>query len=244
MTTKFLPGFEDAGVPIPVREVKPHYLGHRQRLRRKFLEADGDGLLDYELLELLLFNANPRGDVKPMAKALLNTFGDLPGVISASPARLQSVKGAGEAVVFQFRLMTAISRRMARAEVMRREVISSWDALMRYCKTTMAHDATEQFRVLFLDRKNVLIAEEAQGRGTVDHVPVYPREVAKRALELNASAIILVHNHPSGDPTPSDADVEMTGRIVDACGAIGVTIHDHVVIGKEKDASFRELGLI
>lgn len=243
MTTKFLPGFQDAGASIPVREIKPHYLGHRQRLRQKFLEADGDGLLDYELLELLLFNANPRGDVKPMAKALLDAFGDLPSVITAPAARLKSVKGAKEAVIFQFRLMAAISRRMARAEVMQREVISSWDALMRYCKTAMAHNETEQFRVLFLDRKNVLIAEEALGRGTVDHVPVYPREVAKRALELNASAIILVHNHPSGDPTPSDADIDMTRRIVDACGAIGVTIHDHVVIGKERDSSFRELGL-
>lgn len=243
MATDNLPGFEDAGAMLPARGAKPHYLGHRSRLRERFLKAEGEGLLDYELLELLLCNAIPRGDVKPLAKELIKAFGDLPGAVSAPSTRLRAIKGAKEGVIFQFRLMAAISRRMARAEVMRREVISSWDALMRYCKTAMAHDATEQFRVLFLDRKNVLIAEEAQGRGTVDHVPVYPREVAKRALELNASAIILVHNHPSGDPTPSDADVEMTRRIVDACGAIGVTVHDHVVIGKERDSSFRELGL-
>ena len=244
MTTDNLPGFKDAGALLSTREPEPHYIGHRRRLRERFLKVDGDGLLDYELLELLLCNAIPRSDVKPLAKHLIDVFGDLPGVITAPAASLQTIKGAKAGVIYQFRLMAAISRRMARAEVMKREVISSWDALMRYCKTAMAHDATEQFRVLFLDRKNVLIAEEAQGRGTVDHVPVYPREVAKRALELNASAIILVHNHPSGDPTPSEADIVMTRKIVDACGTIGVTIHDHVVIGKERDASFRALGLL
>ncbi|MEL7465558.1 MAG: DNA repair protein RadC [Pseudomonadota bacterium] len=235
---------------------RPSHYGHRERLRQRFLSGGAGALPEYEVLELILFNAIPRVDVKPLAKELLAAFGDLNGVLSAPEAKLARFAPSDEVtrkikydqalpkMLVQFQLASDVAARMARAEVIERPVVSSWDALMRYCKTVMAHRETEQFRVLYLDRKNVLVADEAQGEGTVDHVPVYPREVAKRALELNASAIILVHNHPSGDPTPSEADISMTRKIVDACGAIGVTIHDHVVIGKETDASFRELGLL
>jgi DNA repair protein RadC len=228
----------------PVPDWRPHYWGHRERLRQRFVAGGANALPDYELLELVLFNAIPRIDVKPLAKRLLEIFGDFNGVIAAPRMRLLSVPGVTEKVWIQFRVAEAVAARMARAKVLNREVISSWSELMTYCKTVMAHRDTEQVRVLYLDRKNVLIADEAQGEGTVDHVPVYPREVAKRALELNASALILVHNHPSGDPTPSKQDVEMTTQIERACKALGITVHDHVVIGKERDASFRSLGLL
>ncbi|WP_340109369.1 RadC family protein [Pikeienuella sp. HZG-20] len=231
-----------SGGPPPGK--RPHYWGHRERLRQRFLKSAGVGQPDYEILELILFNAISRIDVKPLAKQLLAEFGDLNGVISAPAPRLLRMEGVTEKVVIQFRLAEAVAARLARAKVIDRSVIASWAELMTYCKTVMAHREIEQFRVLFLDRKNVLIADEEQARGTVDHVPVYPREVAKRALEVNASAIILLHNHPSGDPTPSGVDVEMTERICAACEAVGVTVHDHVVIGKETDASFRELGLL
>lgn len=234
------------GAPVALDRIRPrpHYWGHRERLRQRFLTGGHAAMPEYELLELVLFNAIPRIDVKPLAKTLLATFGDLNGVIAASEHRLLQVEGTSPRVWLQLRLLEAVAQRMARARVMAREVISSWDALMAYCKTAMAHRETEQFRILFLDNRNVLIADEEQARGTVNHVPVYPREVARRALELNASAVILVHNHPSGDPTPSRADIEMTAEIELACQAIGVRVHDHVVIGRETDASFRTLGLI
>ncbi len=234
----------DAPIPRDQMPYRPHYWGHRERLRQRFLSGGHAAMPEYELLELVLFNAIPRIDVKPLAKALLATFGDLNGVIAASEHRLLQVEGTSPRVWLQLRILEAVAHRMARAKVMAREVIGSWDALMSYCKTVMAHRETEQFRILFLDNRNVLIADEEQARGTVNHVPVYPREVAKRALELNVSAIILVHNHPSGDPTPSQADIEMTAEIELACQAIGVHVHDHVVIGRESDASFRTLGLI
>ncbi len=218
--------------PGPVSDIRPHYWGHRDRLRKRFLEGGHAAMPEYELLELVLFNAIGRADVKPLAKALLATFGDLNGVVAASEHRLLQIPGVTDKVHLQLRIVEAIAHRMARARVIHRSVISSWAELMSYCRTVMAYRDTEQFRILFLDRKNVLIADEPQARGTVDHVPVYPREVAKRALELNASALILVHNHPSGDPTPSDADVAMTEQIDLACQAIGVVLHDHVVIGK------------
>ncbi len=224
--------------------VRPHYWGHRERLRQRFLGTGHAALADYELLELLLFNAIARIDVKPLAKQLIATFGDLNGVIAASKHRLLQVPGTTEKVWLQLRIVEAFAHTMARAKVMQRSVISSWDDLIDYCRTVMAHRETEQFRILFLDAKNVLIADEEQAHGTVDHVPVYPREVAKRALELNASAIILVHNHPSGDPTPSQQDIDMTRRIEAACQTLGVRLHDHVIIGKQLDESFRELGLI
>ncbi|MEM9146971.1 MAG: DNA repair protein RadC [Pseudomonadota bacterium] len=222
----------------------PHYHDHRTRLRQRFLSAGSESLADYEMLELVLFRAIPRRDVKPLAKTLLQRFGDFNGVISAPVPRLAEVAGIGPAVICELKVVEAAAHRLARARVLNRPALSSWPALMDYCKTTMAHRDTEQFRVLYLDRKNVLIADEAQASGTVDHVPVYPREVVKRGLELNASALILVHNHPSGDPTPSQADVEMTQRIEDAARSVGITLHDHVVIGKEQDASFRAHGLL
>jgi DNA repair protein RadC len=223
---------------------RPHYWGHRERLRQRFLAGGHAAMPEYELLELVLFNAIPRIDVKPLAKQLLATFGDLNGVIAAPEARLMQIPGVTPRVHLQLKILEAVAHRMARAKVMQRSVLGSWDDLMTYCKTVMAYRETEQFRILFLDRKNILIADEEQARGTVDHVPVYPREVAKRALELNASAIILVHNHPSGDPTPSQADIDMTEQIELACQAIGVVVHDHVIIGRATDASFRSLGLL
>lgn len=196
------------------------------------------------MLELILFRAVPQRDVKPLAKRMLEQFGDFNAVISAPIARLTDVPGVGRAVVCELKIIEAAAHRLARAKVMNRDALSSWSALLEYCKTAMAHRDTEQFRILFLDRKNVLIADEEQAKGTVDHVPVYPREVVKRCLELNASAIILVHNHPSGDPTPSRADIDMTRQIEAAAKAVGITVHDHLIVGKEHDTSFRSQGLI
>ena len=223
---------------------RKHETGHRVRLRERFLQAGPVSLADYEMLELILFRAIPQRDVKPLAKRLLEQFGDFNGVISAPNARLNDVSGVGPAVICELKVVEAAAHRLARARVMHRDALSSWSALMAYCKTAMAHQDIEQFRILFLDRKNVLIADEQQGRGTVDHVPVYPREVVKRCLELNASAIILVHNHPSGDPTPSRSDIDMTRQIEHAVKAVGIAVHDHVIIGKEYDTSFRSQGLI
>ncbi len=221
-----------------------HQHGHRARLRERFLTAGPASVADYEMLELVLFRAIPQRDVKPVAKRLLEWFGDFNGVISAPRARLADVPGIGPAVICELKIVEAAAHRLARARVMNRHALSSWSTLMEYCKTTMAHRDTEQFRILFLDRKNVLIADEEQAKGTVDHVPVYPREVVKRALEVNASALILVHNHPSGDPTPSKADIDMTRQIEQAAKAVGVVVHDHVIVGKEHDTSFRSQGLL
>ena len=199
---------------------------------------------DYELLELVLFRSIPRRDVKPLARALLDKFQDFNRVVTAPTERLEEVEGIGAAVIADLKILEAAAHRMARSRVMQRQVISGWDAVLDYCHTTMAHRETEQFRVLYLDRKNVLIADEEQARGTVDHVPVYPREVAKRALELNASALILVHNHPSGDPTPSTSDIDMTDRINTALMALGMVLHDHLIIGKSRELSFRTEGYL
>ncbi|WP_136443150.1 RadC family protein [Pacificoceanicola onchidii] len=223
---------------------RPHYHGHRERLRQRFLQGGHEAMPEYEVLELLLFNAIPRIDVKPLAKRLLAEFGDLSGVIAASEHRILQVQGADRWVFLQLRIAEAMAHRMTKAKTLERDLLSSWDALIDYCRTAMAHRDTEQFRILYLDRKNKLIADEKQADGTVDHVPVYPREVAKRSLELNATALILVHNHPSGDTTPSSADIDMTEQIVSAVGVIGVTVHDHVIIGKETEYSFRANGFI
>ncbi|MDH3665781.1 MAG: DNA repair protein RadC [Paracoccaceae bacterium] len=238
------PRLFDRSADRPEPDETPHFHNHRARLRKRFLEAGSASLADYEMLELVLFRAIPRRDVKPLAKRLLTQFGDFNGVISAPPTRLAEVTGTGEAVICELKIVEAAAQRLARARVMNRPALTSWGALLEYCKTVMAHREIEQFRILFLDRKNVLVADEEQARGTVDHAPVYPREVAKRALELNASALILVHNHPSGDPTPSQSDIEMTKQIALAARAVGVVVHDHVVVGKERDASFRSLGLL
>ncbi|MBS0125654.1 RadC family protein [Thetidibacter halocola] len=230
---------------LPGQERLPSYIrDHRARLRERFMVGGADALPDYEMLELVLFRAIPRRDIKPLARALLERFGDFNGVLSAPPPRLAEVAGVGDAVVTELKIVEAAAHRLARSKVLRRPVVSSWDALLQYCQTAMAHADIEQFRILFLDRKNVLIADEAQARGTVDHVPVYPREVIKRALELNASAIILVHNHPSGDPTPSAADIDMTQQIQMAADTMGITLHDHLVIGKSRELSFRAEGLL
>ncbi len=238
--------FDPDDVPVPERSGKlPSYLcDHRKRLRARFMEGGAAAMPDYELLELVLFRAIPRQDVKPLARRLLDTFGDFNRVISAPPARLAAVQGAGCAVVQELKIVEAAAHRMMRARVMQRPVISGWEAVLDYCHTTMAHRETEQFRVLYLDRKNVLIADEEQARGTVDHVPVYPREVVKRALELNASALILVHNHPSGDPAPSEADISMTRAVDEAARALGLTPHDHLIVGKEAELSFRSAGYL
>ncbi|PIE07800.1 MAG: hypothetical protein CSA74_05515 [Rhodobacterales bacterium] len=237
----------EGGLPAPKAAGTrlPSYIAdHRQRLRARFRSAGAGALPDYELLELVLFRALPRQDVKPLASALLARFGDFNGVLSAPVPRLLEQNGVGEAVVTELKIIEAAAQRLARARVIRRSVISSWDALLDYCRTTMAHRELEHFRVLFLDRQNTLIADEEQARGTVNHVPVYPREVAKRALELNASALILVHNHPSGDPTPSESDIVMTERVRTAVEALEITLHDHLVIGRSREFSFRDGGLI
>ncbi len=223
---------------------KPHYAGHRSRLRARFLEAGPDALADYELLELLLFLARPRADVKPLAKALLARFGSFAEVISAEPERLAEVRGVGESAIVALKTAQAAALRLMRQEIMERPILSSWDQVLAYCRASMGYGPTERFRILFLNRKNVLIADEEQQRGTVDHTPVYPREVVKRALELGASAIVMVHNHPSGDPTPSQADIEMTRQVRDAGKAVGVALHDHLVVSREGYASLKSMGLI
>jgi len=223
---------------------KPHYHGHRERLRKRFLEGGPAAVADYELLELVLFQALPRGDVKPLAKELLARFGGFAGVIAAEPEELRRVDGVGEAVVAALKTVQAAALKMSLDELIERPVIGSWAKLLDYCKAGMAHKKTEQFRILFLDRRNALIADEVQQSGTVDHTPVYPREVVKRALELGASAIIMVHNHPSGDPTPSRDDIEMTKEVEKAAAALGVALHDHVIVGRKGHASLRSLGLI
>ena len=224
---------------------QPSYIAdHRQRLRSRFVHGGAAAIPDYEMLELVLFRAIPRRDVKPLARALMDRFGDFNRVITAPEPRLRDISGVGDAVIVELKVIEAAAHRMARSRVMRQHVLSGWDALLDYCHTTMAHRETEQFRVIYLDRKNVVIGDEEQGKGTVDHVPVYPREVAKRALELNASALILVHNHPSGDPTPSQADIDMTQQIFAACSALGLTLHDHLIIGKSRELSFRSEGYL
>jgi DNA repair protein RadC len=221
-----------------------HAAGHRARLRDRFMKAGVDGVQDYELMEMILFRAIPRRDVKPLAKAIIEKFGGFAEALSAPVDRLMEVKGVSEAVATELKIVQASAIKLSQERVLKRPVISSWNDLLAYCRAAMADEKTELFRILFLDKKNVLIADEVQQRGTVDHTPVYPREVVKRALELGASAIILVHNHPSGDPTPSKADVEMTNQIVKAAAALNIRVHDHLVIGHERHASFKSLGLL
>ena len=223
----------------------PSYIrDHRKRLRDRFLAGGAEAVPDYELLELVLFRAIPRQDVKPLAHRLMEAFGDFAGVLSASDDRLGEIEGVGPAVITELRIIEATAKRLSRARIISRHVLSGWDAVVAYCRTTMAHQSVESFRVLYLDRRNTLIADEEIARGTVDHVPVYPREVVKRALALDASALILVHNHPSGDPTPSDADIVMTGQVSDAAAALSITLHDHIIVGAEGERSFRAEGLL
>jgi DNA repair protein RadC len=229
-------GFQEAA--------KPHYLGHRERLRKRFREGGAGSLPDYELLELVLFRAMPRRDTKPLAKAILARFGTFAEAMNAPEDRLLEVPGLGDAAVTEIKLVRAAALRLMRGEVLERPVLSSWQSVLDYCRAAMGFEAKEQFRILFLDKRNQIIADEVQQEGTVDHTPVYVREVVKRALELSATALVLVHNHPSGDPTPSRADIEMTKQIVAAAKPLGVVIHDHIIVGKQGHTSFRGLGLI
>ena len=223
---------------------KAHYLDHRDRLRARFLDGGPMALQDYELLELFLFNSIPRKDVKPIAKNLIKTFGNLSEVCAADTKRLMAINGVGEKTALDLKLLHAASIRMGQKSLLGRPILSSWSALLDYCRTAMQFERVEQFRVLFLDRKNRLIADEILGQGTVDRAPVYPREILKRGLELEASAIIIAHNHPSGDPTPSQADIDMTQKIIESCKTVGITVHDHLIIGRDDINSFKMLGLM
>ena len=224
-------------------EDTPHYYGHRERLRQRLIAAGADNLPDYELIEVILFAGNPRADVKPLAKDLLEQFGGFAELVSADPEALAAA-GLGLAGIAALKSVREAALRLMRSELRERPVVGSWDKLIDYCTAQIAHGKIEEFHILFLDRKNILIKHERQQRGTVDHTPVYTREVVKRALELGASALILVHNHPSGDPTPSKADIAVTKDIVKAAGSLGVTVHDHLIIGRGRHTSLRKLGLI
>ena len=225
-------------------EPAPHYHGHRQRLRQRFLAAGSEAVSDYEVLELILFRAIPQRDLKPLAKELIAKFGSFSEVIAAPAERLREVKGLGEAAITELKIVQAAATRLARGEVKQRPILSSWANVLDYCRAAMAFADKEQLRVLFLDKRNALIADEVQQTGTVDHTPVYPREVVKRALELSATAIVLVHNHPSGDPSPSRADIEMTKAIVEIARPLGISVHDHLIVGKDGHASLKALKLV
>jgi DNA repair protein RadC len=237
----------DAKQPIaalPGLDEAPHYHGHRERLRERFRGAGADALSDYELMEMVLFRALPRRDVKPLAKALIGKFGSFAEAVHAPEMRLREVAGLGESTIIEIKLIAAAASRVARGQLKPRTVLSSWATVIDYCRTAMAFADKEQFRILFLDKRNQLISDEVQQVGTVDHTPVYPREVVKRALELSATAIIMVHNHPSGDPTPSQADVQMTRSVIDVAKPLGISVHDHIIVGKNGHASLKGLKLI
>lgn len=223
---------------------KPHYLGHRKRLRERFLSSGPDSLTDYEMLEMLLFPAYPRQDVKPLAKALLKRYGNFANVLQAEPKDLLATPGMGEAAMVALKTVLEATLRLARQELLHQPVIGSWQQLLDYLYTAMAHRKNEHFRLLFLDRKNALIADEVQQSGTVDHAPIYPREIVRRALDFGASAIIMVHNHPSGDPTPSKADIAMTKEVRQACETLGIELYDHVIVAKQGHQSFKAMGLL
>ena len=218
--------------------------GHRSELRARFLKGGEQAVVDFELLELIIFRAIPHRDVRALCTLLLKQFGTFNGVITAPPERLRSIRGVGQTVINELKIVQAAAYKMAQLQILDKEILSSWDQLIAYCRSHMAHLKNEQFRVLFLDSKNVLIADECLQSGTVNHVPVYPREVAKRALEVGASAVILIHNHPSGDPEPSDADIAVTNEIMNALSALSIIVHDHIIIGVEGNTSFRSLGLL
>jgi DNA repair protein RadC len=230
--------FFDAVMPVDDK------LGHRQRLRTRFRSGGAGAVPDYELLEMILFRVFPRGDTKPIAKRLMAKFGSFAEVVSAAPERLLEVEGVGQRAVDELKLIKAAAERLTRGAISSKPALSSWSSVLDYLRLAQGFEMREQFRILFLDKKNNLIADEVQGRGTVDHTPVYVREVVKRALELSATALILVHNHPSGDPTPSRADVDMTKQIIDAARPLGISIHDHVIVGREGHASFKALRLL
>lgn len=234
----------EAGDSSGMREETPHFHGHRQRLRERFMEAGESALADYEMLELLLFRAIARRDVKPLAKALIARFGSYAETVAARPERLREIEGLSEAAIVEIKLVEAAARRLARGALHKRTVLSSFMDVLDYCRTAMAYAEREEFRILFLDKRNALIADEVQGVGTIDHTPVYPREIVRRALELGSSALILAHNHPSGDPTPSAADIRMTKDIAAIAQPFGIAVHDHLIVGRQGHSSFRGLKLI
>ena len=238
-------GFEDdpEASRLPADET-PHYHGHRERLRDRFRKGGAEALADYELLELILFRAIPRRDVKPLAKALIARFGSFAEVVGARPERLAEIDGLGDAAIAEIRIIEAAARRLAKSSIEKRPSMSSFAAVVEYCRTAMAFLDHEEFRILFLDKKNFLIADEVQGVGTVDQAPVYPREIMRRALELGASALILVHNHPSGDPEPSTEDIYLTHQIITIGKSLKIAVHDHLIIGKHGHASLKGLRLI
>ena len=239
-------------IPIAAKP-KAHHLGHRERLRERAIEVGLANLPDYELLELFLFRSQPQGDVKPLAKALLDRFGSMSGVMAASLEDMLTVRaadikgqmrGVGKQTALDLCALQEVTRRAALDEVAKRPVIASWTALLAYVRLALQHEPREQFRILYLDNKNQLIRDEIQNRGTVDHAPVYPREVVRRALELSAKAMIIVHNHPSGDPPPSRADIDMTKQVIEAARALDIQIHDHLIAGRHGVTSFKQLGLM
>jgi DNA repair protein RadC len=230
--------FREAPAPFP------HYCGHRERLRERFRQGGADALPDYELMELLLFRAIPRRDIKPLAKAVIATFGSFADAINATETRLAEIPGLGAAAITEIRLVRAAALRMMKGEVRKRPVIDSWEKVVNYCRAAQGFEAREEFRILFLDTRHALIADEVQGRGTIDHTPVYVREVMRRALELSAAAIILVHNHPSGNATPSRADVQITKEIIAAGQSVGISVHDHIIVCRKEHASLRSLSLV
>lgn len=234
----------DEAVKEALTKERPHYAGHRKRLRERFLLVGPEALADYELLEMILFPAKPIGDVKPMAKALLATFGSFGKVLLAEPGELLRVEGVNEAAVAAIKTTKAAAERMLKEEVMGRAIIKSWSQLLDYCRIHIGHNQAEEFHVLFLNHKLELIANERQQKGTINHTPVYPREVVKRALELGASSIILVHNHPSGDVSPSKSDIDVTRQIIDAAKPLGIEVHDHLIIGAKNHFSFKSKGII
>ncbi len=235
--SKLAPKTDESAAP-------PHYAGHRARLRARFLKSGPDALADYELLELLLFQAIPRRDVKPLAKTLLHAFGGLPAVMNASIPDLIKIEGISENTAVALKTVTALSHRILKQEIAEKPVLNSWTKLLDYCRATMAHEIREHFRIIFLNKKNELLADEIQQSGTVDHTPAYPREIMKRALELGATALILVHNHPSGDPKPSQADIDMTREIVQAANTFNIIIHDHIIIARKGHTSLKSEGLM
>ncbi len=223
---------------------KKHYHGHRERLRQRFAQNGSSSLQDYELLELILFRLLPRRDTKPIAKAMIERFGNFPEAISAPSHLLEEIDGLGKTAIIDLKVILAATQRFSKESILDRPILGSWGELINYCNTQMAYETKEQFRILFLDKKNFLIADEVQQIGTVDHTPVYPREVIKRSFELSATALILVHNHPSGDPTPSKADIQMTKEIDNIAKPLGITVHDHIIIGRSGHSSLRGLKLI
>jgi DNA repair protein RadC len=233
----------DAAIPDGDDET-PHYYGHRDRLRSRLRDAGPNALADYELLELIIFRAIPRRDVKPLAKSLIARFGSFAEVIAADSGRLAEIEGVSAGVISEFKVVEAAAQRFAKGAVKKRLPLGSWSEVIDYCRTSMAFEGRESFRILFLDKKNGLIADEVQGSGTVDHTPVYPREVMRRALELSATAIVLVHNHPSGDPTPSTQDIKMTQDVITIAKSLGVAVHDHIIVGRDGHASLRGMRLI